>query len=375
MEGPIPFARSHAFQIDLHPLPSPTLFGMVQIGILGTGFMAVQHLKAYARLPDARVVALCNPSGRNLDGNFAGIAGNVGDGAVPQLDMASVLAYRDPGELFADQRIDLIDICTPTKTHVAHCLGALASGKHVLVEKPIARTSLDARRIAKAAALAGERGRYLMPAMCIRFWPEYRWLKQAIVDGRYGRVLDARFRRVAQAPSWGHGHFLQGTESGGALFDLHIHDVDFAQYCFGRPQRITASGYSKVSGAIDHVLALYHYPGGPVVSLEGSWAMTDGFGFNMAFTVNFEHATVDFDSGRGNEALRLFIAGRPVEILQPPGTDGYVGEIGYFLAAIQSGIPPTIVTPIDAVSSLELCETEERSIREGVSIEVGTCAP
>ncbi len=348
---------------------------MVQIGILGTGFMAVQHLKAYAQLPHARVVALCNPSGRNLDGNFSGVAGNVGDEAVPPLDMTTVRAYRDPTEMFADQRIDLIDICTPTKTHVDHCLGALALGKHVLVEKPIARTSLEARRIAGAAALAAEHGRYLMPAMCIRFWPAYQWLKQAVVKGSYGRVLDGRFRRVAQAPGWGHGHFLNGTESGGALYDLHIHDVDFAQYCFGRPERITASGYSKVSGAIDHVLALHHYRGGPVVSLEGSWSMTDGFGFNMAFTVNFERATVDFDSGRGEEALRLFTAGKPVDVLHPPGTDGYVGEIEHLLASIESGVAPTVVTPMDAVSSLELCETEERSIREGATLEVGKFAP
>lgn len=344
--------------------------GMVQIGILGTGFMAVQHLKAYAQLPGVRVAALCNPSGRHLDGNFTGIAGNVGDGAIVQLDMASVRAYRDPADLFRDRDIDVIDICTPTKTHVVYCLGALEAEKHVLVEKPLARTSVEGRQIAHAASLANKRGRYLMPAMCIRFWPAYQWLKQAISRERFGRVLDARFRRVAQAPSWGHGHFLQGADSGGALLDLHIHDVDFANYCFGRPQRITAAGYPKVSGAIDHVVALYHYVGGPIVSLEGSWGMTEGFGFSMAFTVNFEHATVDFDSGRGIEALRLFVSGKAPEVLQPPGTDGYVGEIQHLLSAIETGVSPSMVTPWDAVSSLELCEFEERSIRNATTVEV-----
>jgi len=342
---------------------------MVNIGIIGTGFMAVQHLKAYAQVPSARVVALCNPSGRNLDGHFADVAGNVGDSALLKLDMSTVRAYRDPAALFADAGVDLVDICTPTRTHLDLCLGALGAGKHVLVEKPLARTSAEARRIALAADEAQSRGRYLMPALCIRFWPAYHWLKEAVTGMAYGRVLDARFRRVAQAPGWGHGHFLKGSESGGALYDLHIHDVDFASYCFGRPQRVTAGGYPKVSGAIDHVVALYHYAGGPVVSLEGSWGMTEGFGFNMAFTVNFERATVDFDSARGADGLKLYVAGKPPETVIPPGIDGYVGEIEYFLEAIQQGRPPTRVTASDAVTSLELCEAEERSIAAGQTVE------
>lgn len=343
---------------------------MATIGIIGTGFMAVQHLKAYAALPAARIVALCNPSGRNLDGNFTGVAGNVGDSAILQLDMSQIRAYRNPDDLLADPAVEIVDICTPTRTHVALSLAALRAGKHVVVEKPLARTSAEAWQIAEAASLAVGQGHFLMPAMCIRFWPAYAWLKQAVVSGDFGRVLDARFRRVAQAPGWGHGHFLNGSESGGALYDLHIHDVDFAHYCFGRPNRVTASGYPKVSGAIDHVVSLFHYTGGPVVSLEGSWGMTEGFGFNMSFTVNFERATVDFDSAKGTEALRLFTIGKPMEVLQPPGSDGYVGEMEHFLTSIERKQPPTIVTAEDAVVALELCEWEERSIADGKTVEI-----
>lgn len=341
---------------------------MIKIGVIGTGFMAVQHLKAYAQVPEACVVALCNPSGRHLDGNFAGVAGNVGDGAMLQLDMSQVRAYRNPEDLFADPQVQVVDICTPTRTHLALAVGALTGGKHVLLEKPVARSSGDARKIAAAAAIAREAGRFLMPAMCIRFWPAYAWLHSLVKNGAYGAVRDARFRRVAQMPGWGHGHFLQGAESGGALFDLHIHDVDFAQYCFGRPAGITARGYSKVSGAIDHVVALYEYVQGPIVSLEGSWGMTNGFGFNMSFTLNFERATADFDSSRGAEALRLFVEGHEPQTIHPPGIDGYVGELSYFLGEIAEGRAPAVVTADDAVSALELCEAEQASIEASTTV-------
>jgi len=338
---------------------------MINVGIIGTGFMTVAHLKAYAKVPGARVAALCNPSGRHLDGDFTKVAGNVGDDQALKLDMTQVKAFREVQALLADPDIHAVDICTPTKTHVELAVAALAAGKHVLLEKPMARTTAECAQIVAAAEAAARRGVFLMPAMCIRFWPEYTWVKQAIGAGTYGRVLDARFRRVAQAPAWGHNHFLNGGESGGALLDLHIHDVDFIQHCFGQPQAVFASGYSRVSGAVDHVMAQYLYPGGPVVSAEGSWAMSEGFGFNMAFTVNFERATVDFDLARGADAMRLIVPGAPPATLKPEGGDGYIGELKHFIESLQAGKPPTVVTARDGLTAVALCEAEERSVRSG----------
>lgn len=343
---------------------------MLNIGIIGTGFMTVQHLKAYRGISGARVAALCNPSGRHLDGDFSRVAGNVGDKEPLRLDMTQVRAYRDPAALFADPDIQAVDICTPTRTHVDLSLAALAAGKHVLLEKPMARTPAEARRIADAAEAAARRGVFLMPAMCIRFWPEYAWVRERVVSGVYGRVLDARFRRVASAPAWGHGHFLQGGESGGALMDLHIHDVDFIQHCFGRPHSVMASGYSKVSGAVDHVVALFGYPGGPTVSAEGSWAMADGFGFNMAFTVNFERATVDYDLSRGAEAFRVAEAGtvRTVALSEP---DGYAGELRHFVDSVSQGKAPDRVSARDAATAIEIAAAEEASVKSGQPVILG----
>jgi predicted dehydrogenase len=338
----------------------------VNIGVVGLGFMAATHIKACRKVPGLRVAALCNPSGRNLDGDFSNVFGNVGDQQPLKLDMSQVKAYRAFSDLLADPDIHLIDICSPTVTHHELAIAALRAGKHVLCEKPVARTSQLAREIAEVARTA--KG-YFMPAMCVRFWPEYAWLHDAIVTGRYGRTLAARFRRVAEPPAWGRKFFFNGELSGGALLDLHIHDVDFVQYCFGLPREVSSAGYVKFSGAIDHVVTQYRYDSGTIVQAEGGWAMSEGFGFSASFTVNFENATADFDVARGADALRLFEKGQPARSVKPEGGDGYVREIEYLTRCIQERRPPSVVTAADATNAVAICEAEELSVKSGRPVE------
>ncbi|MSU63090.1 MAG: Gfo/Idh/MocA family oxidoreductase [Pedosphaera sp.] len=334
----------------------------INVAIVGLGFMAATHIKAYRKVPGARIAALCNPSGRNLDGDFSKVFGNVGDQQPLKLDMREVKACRDFADLLADDSIQLVDICSPTSTHPEMAIAALRTGKHVICEKPMARTSQLAREMADVARHSKT---FLMPAMCVRFWPEYVWAREAIVSGKYGKVLSARFRRVAEPPAWGQQFFFNGQLSGGALLDLHIHDADFVQYCFGRPRRVFASGYTKFSGAIDHVVAQYEVASGAIVHAEGGWSMSPGFGFSASFTINFEKATADFDLSRGSDALKLFQEGHAPTVIKPDGEDGYAQELAHILDSIRSGNAPTVVTPEDGVRAIELCEAEEASIRSG----------
>jgi len=333
---------------------------MIQVGIVGLGFMAATHIKAYRQIDGIKIAGLCNPSGRHLDGDFSRVAGNVGDNKPVVLDMTGVKATRNFEDILSDPAINLVDICAPTAAHRDLSIAALKAGKHVICEKPLARSSTVAREIVKAAEHA--KG-FFMPAMCMRFWPGWSWLKDAINDGRYGRVLGARFRRVAEPPAWGQKNFFNGAESGGGLFDLHVHDTDFVQFCFGRPRSVFATGYTKFSGAIDHVLTQYEVASGTSVHAEGSWAMVPGFGFSMSYTVNFEKATADYDLARGDDALKLFEEGKAGRTVPNTGPDGYVLELQHMANAIQSGKPPSIVTPPDALSAVEICEAEEKSVR------------
>ncbi|HBU58541.1 MAG TPA: oxidoreductase [Verrucomicrobiales bacterium] len=334
----------------------------IRVGIVGTGFMAVAHIRAYQQVEGIEIGALCNPSGRNLDGDFSDVHGNVGSDEPVKLDMKNVATYQSLDRLLADDSIDLIDITTPTFLHHEQALEALVSGKHVLCEKPMTRTSQQAREITEAVEKA--KG-FFMPAMCLRFWPEWKWAKDAIDDNRFGRPLSARFRRVAEAPAWGQNSFLDGKKSGGGLLDLHIHDADFAAYCFGRPSHVYAQGHTKVSGEIDHVLAQYTVDCGATVSAEGSWAMAKGFGFNMAYTVNFENATLDYDLARGDEALKLFEPDKEPQTLKIDAGDGYTGQISHMVESIQSGTTPKVVTAQDGLTSIELCEAAKHSIETG----------
>jgi len=335
---------------------------MINVGIVGLGFMAATHIKAYRQVPDTRVMALCNPNGRHLNGDFTGVAGNVGDNAPVKLEPSSFQAYQDFAAMLANPEIQVVDICAPTMAHPELALAALEAGKHVICEKPLARTSALARAIVEGAANA--RG-FFMPAMCLRFVPEWAWVKRAIDDQRFGKTLAARFRRVAEPPGWGRHNFLNGERSGGALLDLHIHDTDFVQYCFGRPTTVYSTGCTVLSGAVDHVVTQYQVASGAMVHAEGSWAMTAGFGFNMSYTVNFERATVDYDLARGADALRVCEAGQPARTLKLDEPDGYAGELRHFVEAIHAGKAPTVVTAQDGLSAVEICEAEERSVASG----------
>ena len=331
----------------------------VNIGIVGLGFMAATHIKAYRQVPGARVAALCNPSGRHLDGDFSKVSGNVGDNQPIILDMKGVKATKQIDDLLRDPEIDAIDICAPTAAHRDLSVAALQAGKHVLCEKPLARRSKTAREI---AAMAAQSRGIFMPAMCMRFWPGWAWLEQVIDQRTYGKVLSAHFRRVAEPPGWGQKNFFNGTESGGGLFDLHVHDTDFVQFCFGRPQSVFSTGYTRFSGAIDHVVTQYEVASGAIVHAEGSWAMAKGFGFSMSYTINFETATADYDLARGADALRLAQEGKPAKVIDCSGPDGYIREMEHFIQCVQAGKPPTVVSCADAVSAVEICEAEEKSI-------------
>ncbi len=338
---------------------------MINVAVVGLGFMGVTHLKAYRKLKDVRIAAICDAIKLPTDGVLAGVAGNVADPDPVCLDMTQVRAYKDFNELLADKGVDLIDLCVPTPLHVKLAVAALGAGRHVVCEKPLARTSAQAREIAGAAAQA--KG-FFLPAMCMRFWPGWSWLKPAVADQRHGRVLAARFRRVSEPPGWAKGSYFKGDESGGALLDLHIHDTDFVQFVFGRPKAVFSTGLTRYSGAIDHVVTQYEVEAGATVSAEGSWLMTPGWGFNMSYTVNFERATADFDSARGADALKLTEEGQPTRTVPLEAGDGYERELGHMIASIQSSLAPTIVTASDAVSAVEICEAEEKSVALGQKV-------
>src|SRR5580704_16647313 len=113
---------------------------MVNIGVVGIGFMGMIHYMAYQKVAGARVVALCSRDPKKLAGDWTGIQGNFGPRGT-QMDLTGAALYREFGELLADPRVDLVDLCVPNDAHAPMAIQALQAGKHVLVEKPIALTT------------------------------------------------------------------------------------------------------------------------------------------------------------------------------------------------------------------------------------------
>jgi len=321
--------------------------------------MGVTHLRAYLAAPGARIAAVCDAIRLPVNGVLAGVAGNIKKS--DDIDLGpEVKVYRKLEEVLADPDVEAVDLCTPTPLHLEQAIAALKAGKHVLCEKPLARTSAHARQILEAMQASGK---FLMPAMCMRFWPGWAWLRDVVRDQRYGRVHAARFRRVSEMPTWGKATYAGGQDMGGALFDLHIHDTDFVQFLFGVPPSVFCTGVSLQGQSFDHVVTQYLYPQGPAVTAEGGWLLAKGF--NMAYTLLCEKATIDFDLSRGAQALQLIEPGAEPRVIELAPGDGYAEEVRYFVDCLLRNQPPTTVTCAEGVSALQICEAEERSARSG----------
>ena len=128
---------------------------MTNVAVLGAGFMGGTHARAFARIPDVRVIGV---SSRSAD-KAAALAQAVG--AEPFTDLL---------ELLHDPRVDAVSITLPTNLHAEVAIAALRAGKHVFVEKPLALTLAACDAVIAAAA---EANRVLMVAHVLRFWPEY----------------------------------------------------------------------------------------------------------------------------------------------------------------------------------------------------------
>lgn len=341
----------------------------INIGILGLGYMGTTHLRAYQLAACAgfscKVVAVCDADADRRQGIVERVGGNISDPVKDQLfHPAHVKGYADADSFLADPSIDLVSICTQTETHVDLATRALNSGKHVLLEKPVALTSADVRKV---AAVAEASGRILMPAMCMRFWPAWSWLKSQIDTEAFGKCLSLSLQRLSGSPTWSHEFYNDPLRSGGAIIDMHIHDSDFVRFCFGNPQSVSSIGY-KTGEAINHVTTRYHYPSGPrMVTAEGGW-LSAGFGFRMRFIARFEHATADFDIGRTPQMV-LSRDGSAEGVHVDP-LSGYDHEIRHLLDAIAGKKSVSIASISDAVATARLLEAEVESVDTGRTVGV-----
>ena len=156
--------------------------------------------------------------------------------------------------------------------------------------------------------------------------------------------------------------------SGGGVFDLLIHDVDFCVQVFGKPQAVSAVGYSDMPRGIDWILAQLHYPDtGPVI-VTGGWHHPAAFPFSMEYTVVTDGGTLEF--GSEGRPPALYAADGNKAPLKLSERDGYRAELEYFLDCCAHNRKPEKCPPEESAVTVKLTRLmlEARS-RNGEKLE------
>jgi predicted dehydrogenase len=232
----------------------------MRYGIIGAGGMAMTHASHMLRHAATTLVACAakeyTPAMQALTAT------------------AGVLCFDNATDLLSRSDIDAVFIATPTDTHAPLAIEALHAGKHVFVEKPLARTVAEGRAM---LATAQATNRKILCGQVVRYFPEYAQSHDLITSGAIGRVGVARTSRAGAHPppeSW----YADTPRSGGVALDLLIHDIDWLLWTFGPVQRIYAKSITarNLSGR-DGVLAILRFHSGVIAHVEANWSYPNGF--------------------------------------------------------------------------------------------------
>ena len=338
---------------------------MLKVGLYGFGGIAQAHKKAYelntaAGVP-VQLVAACDITPERFTKDV-----EINIQLDSDVQAAKINTYPSIDAMLAAEDLDIIDICLPTFLHADAAIAMLEKGYHVLSEKPMARTYADCLRMIKAAQVS--KGK-LMIAHCMRFRPEYLYLKELIDNNTYGKVESAYFNRIANPPIWAWNNwYMDATKSGGCMMDMHIHDVDMARFLFGDPTYISCVSRDKQSKH-DSNFTRFIYNDDKTVVAVGDWSLPREFGFEQGYRVAFEKATIVYDGIK--ETVTLFEGDNkpvpaPIVIV-----DGKINEIKFFVEMIVNGTDNVHNTPESTAGTIALIEKMvESAAAKGALVEV-----
>ena len=264
----------------------------IGVAIIGCGGITLQnHLPGLALCPETRVVALCDNDPATLER------------ACQQTGLKAASTRYE--EIVNRSEVDAVIIATPNFTHAPIALAAIAAGKHVLCEKPLALTYAEARTMADAAVRAGVRH---MTAFTYRFVPAMRYLAHAVSQGDVGQPYHYRSCRLqdwgSRSLGWRQVKKLAGT---GELGDMLSHRIDFAHLLVGPMRKLVAQTKRFVndrqgqpSDLDDWVAILSEFESGATGVLESS---------KLASGRNESWRSLDYVELNGSERSFVFITG------------------------------------------------------------------
>ncbi|QDT72432.1 Gfo/Idh/MocA family protein [Lacipirellula limnantheis] len=339
---------------------------MIEVGIVGLGFMGMIHYLSYQKIPGVRVAAICETNEKRLTGDWTDIKGNFGP-AGEQMDLSGVATFTSLDEMLASTKLDVVDVTLPPALHAQATLKALAAGKHVFCEKPMSLSLAECQRMSAAAKAADRR---LCVGHVLPFFPEYAWAYEAATSGRYGALRGGAFRRVISNPAW-LTNYWKADQVGGPLFDLHVHDAHFIRLLFGMPSSVVSRGRTR-DGLPEFWHSFFSFPNSDYV-VEATSGTTDqqGRAFNHGFEIHLERATLLFEfsvlNGQGAYLCPPTILdengnAERVELGSGDPMDAFAAELRNVIESVRKNQESEILNGRLAEDAVKICDMEAASI-------------
>ena len=327
-------------------------------GIIGLGRFGMVHARVLRSMRDVELAMVCGRSPERMQ--------------AAAVELGNVAAVTDYRRLLDDPSIDAVTIATHWREHFDVALAALQSGKHVLLEKPMAATGDECRRLVAAARSA--KG-FLMVGHVCRFDPRVTLARQAILEGRLGRIVSMHARRNLRRAAG----FLRLDKISPLMGD-GIHDADLMLWFTGRmPSRVYGrnvrvddfehpdlgwallefGGAADANSAIGVVETVWRLPANSPYQID---ARMEVIGTDGALYIDCAEAGLTIHDARG--------ASLPDTAYWPEQHGTIIGalaaEIRYFADCVHTATPPTVTTPADAASAVLVMEAAERSALSGL---------
>jgi len=324
-------------------------------GIVGLGFGAV-HARVLSEMEGVRLAAICDSDPQRLAA--------VGRGR-------TVKTYQSYETMLREETLDAVVVAVPIRLHEQVATAAIEAGKALLVEKPLASSLDEGRRIAQAAS---KRGVMLTSGHIERFNPAVQELARRLRQGEAGRMLQVTARRL--------GPFATRTRDVSVVHDLALHDIDVMLHMLGRE---VESAYAQTQPGVrtdsdDTVAGVLRFRDGPVGLLEVNWITPrkvrelSVLGERGLFVLDYLAQTLEFyesepseasQGGPGWQALATLRGGSgagtriPIEPREP-----LERELSAFAAALRDGTAP-LVTAEDALAALAVADALTESATTG----------
>jgi len=309
------------------------------VAVVGVGFWGRNHVRVYTEMPETELVGVC-------DVNF--------ERAKVVAKKYGVKAYKNSGRLLKREDVDAVSICTWTTTHAREAIKALKAGKHVLVEKPIASTVPEARKIVK---IANEEGLSIMVGFIERFNPGVQRVKETVVEGKIGSPVSATARRVSQWP--------ERVGDVGVVKDSAIHDVDVMRYIFAcDPVAVYAQvGNLRHKRFEDYAQIMLTFENGRTAFIEANW-LTPYKTRKLIVTGSEGILTMDYLT----QEISIETAGQTL-MPRHEWKEPLRLELRHFANCVLEGREP-LVSGVDGLKALIVCEAVLKSAVKRRSIEL-----